>query len=246
MPTGLVDQVDARVRSDQRTRRLFVVWQNPETRQFVHVAHLDVQADGQYVFEYEPDAEQAPGFDGFAAFPDLHHRYRSDRLFPFFTNRVLSPRRPEYETYLDALDITDDEQAPVELLARSGGTRATDTVHIVPEPRTEADGRQVLLFLASGMRHLESARERISQLSAGDELLLRPEPDNPVNPNALLLDNATGEPVGWVPDYLLDLVCGYRARGPVQVFVERANGPDAPPHLRLLCRLEAQPSPSGG
>jgi len=244
MPTGLLDQVDARVRSEQRTRRLFVVWQNPETRQFVHVAHLDVQADGQYVFEYEPDAGQVPGFDGFAAFPDLHHRYRSDQLFPFFTNRVLSPRRPEYESYLDALDITDDEQAPVELLARSGGTRATDTVHIVPEPRTEPDGRQVLLFLASGTRHLESVSERISGLSTGDELLLRPEPDNPVNPNALLLDNTSGEPVGWVPDYLLDLVRDYQARGPVQVFVERANGPDAPPHLRLLCRLEAHPQGS--
>lgn len=241
MPAGLVDQADARVRSERRTRRLLVVWQNPETRQFVRVAHLDVQADGQYVFEYEPDAEDAPGFDGFAAFPDLRHRYRSDRLFPFFTNRVLSPRRQEYETYLDALDITDDEQAPVELLARSGGTRATDTVHIVPEPRTEPDGRQVLLFLASGTRHLESASERIAQLSTGDELLLRPEPDNPVNPDALLLDDTTGEPVGWVPDYLLDLVRDCQGRGPVQVFVERANGSDAPPHLRLLCRLEAHP-----
>lgn len=246
MPTGLVDQVDSRVRSDRRTRRLFVVWQNPETRQFMHVAHLNVEADGQYVFEYQQDAEQVPGFDGFAAFPDLHRRYRSDRLFPFFTNRVLSARRPEYEMYLDALNITDDEQAPVELLARSGGTRATDTVHIVPEPRTEVDGRQVLLFLASGTRHLDSASERISRLSPGDELLLRPEPDNPVNPNALLLDNTTGEPVGWVPDYLLDLVPDYQARGPVQVFVERANGPEAPSHLRLLCRLEAQPSRSGG
>ncbi len=240
MPTGLVDQVDGRVRADRRTRRLFVVWQNPETRQFVHVAHLDVQADGQYVFEYEPDAEQVPGFDGFAAFPDLHHRYRFDQLFPFFTNRVLSPRRPEYGSYLDALDITDDEQAPVELLARSGGTRATDTVHIVPEPRTEPDGRQVLLFLASRTRHLESAGERISHLAPGDELLLRPEPDNPVNPDALLLDNTTGEPVGWVADYLLDLVRDYQARGPVQVFVERADSPDTPPHLRLLCRLEAK------
>lgn len=57
MPTGLVDRGDARVRSDQRTRRLFVVWQHPKTGQFVRVAHLDVDVDGQYVFEYEPDAE---------------------------------------------------------------------------------------------------------------------------------------------------------------------------------------------
>lgn len=92
----------------------------------------------------------------------------------------------EYETYLDALDVTVDQQAPVELLARSGGTRATDAVHIVPEPPDEPDGRQVLLLLASGPWHLESARERIPQLSAGVELLLRPDPENPVNPNPLV------------------------------------------------------------
>lgn len=237
MPPGPADP--ARDGAERRAQRLLVVWQHPETRRFVQVAHLDVRADGQYVFAYEPGAEQVAGFEGFAAFPDLDRRYRSDRLFPFFANRVLSPRRPEYASYLDALDIADDEQAPVELLARSGGARATDTVHIVPEPRIDPDGREVLCFLVSGTRHLTMASEAIAQLSAGNELALQEQPDNPVNRDALMLVTAAGVPVGWVPDYLLDLVGWYRARGTVRVLVERPNGPEVPPHLRLLCRLEA-------
>ena len=239
MSAGLVDRSGIRVRTEERTRRLVVIWQHPETRRFIRVGHLDIEPDGQYVFEYEPEAGDVSGFEGFAAFPDLGHRYRADQLFPFFTNRVLSPRRPEYETYLDALGIEDDEQAPVELLARSGGTRATDTVHIVPEPRAAADGRHIVLFLASGTRYLDPDAEHISRLASGDELTLRSDSDNPVNADALLLDTSGAEPVGWVPDYLLGLVRDYEQQGAVRVYVERANGADTPPHLRLLCRLEA-------
>jgi len=65
-----------------------------------------------------------------------------------------------------------------------------------------------------------------------------------VNADALLLNSGTGERVGWIPDYLLDTVHEYRNRGPVSVYVERANGPDVPAHVRLLCRLEAHPQGS--
>lgn len=240
MATGLAHRERGSVRDDARTRRLYVVWQHPETRRFVTVGCLEVTPEG-YAFEYEPEAAREPGFEGFAAFPDFRHRYRSDRLFSFFANRVLSPRRPEYTTYLDALALEDDALTPVEMLARSGAARATDTVHIVPEPQRLPDGREVLVFLASGVRHLPSAESRIAQLHSGDQLHLRDELDNEVNPDAVLIDTDSGEPVGWIPDYLLDTVHDYRARGPVHVYVERANGPPAPSHLRLLCRLEARP-----
>lgn len=111
----------------------------------------------------------------------------------------------------------------------------------MPEPRIDADGRHSLPFLVSGIRHIKSGQDRVSQLGAGDELGLRPDAGNEVNPGALLLDNATGQPVGWVPDYLVDQVHHYLDRGPVRIFVERANGPDVPAHLRLLCRLVATP-----
>jgi hypothetical protein len=71
-------------------------------------------------------------------------------------------------------------------------------------------------------------------------LRLRDEPDNPINPKAIVLE-ASGGIVGWVPDYLLDELHKSRDNGnEFSAFVEHANGPEIPWHLRLLCRLEEQ------
>lgn len=68
-----------------------------------------------------------------------------------------------------------------------------------------------------------------------------PEPTNPHNPRAIQLA-AKGALVGWLPDYLVEEVHGYlAARRIVEVAVERANGPDAPSHVRLQCRLIVGP-----
>jgi hypothetical protein len=242
MPAGLADTAAAAPRSSTTgRRRLFVVWQNPDTRQFVHVGHLDRLPDGEYEFAYEPNVDAVEGFSGFAAFPDIDRPYRAGQLFPFFTNRVLSPRRPEYPQYVAALGLGDAPE-PVEILARSGGGRATDTVHVVPEPQVAPDGRHTLLFLTSGVRYIDGVDERLSRLAVGDHLTLRPQPDNPVDRRALLVDASSEEPVGWVPRYLLDLVHDYLDGSAVEVYVERINGPEVVPHLRLLCRLEATPA----
>lgn len=71
-------------------RRLRVVWQDPQTRQFHEVAALRLPAgeDGTYEFEYR---RPLPGsFEPFPAFPDVAQVYRSPQLFPFFQNRIMS------------------------------------------------------------------------------------------------------------------------------------------------------------
>lgn len=190
------------------------------------------------MFAYTTEAQVTPSFRPFPAFPDLRARYRSPRLFPFFANRVMSARRPDYDDHLAALGLTRDEAEPLELLARSAGRRATDTVQVVPERWTDEYGRAHQLFLASGARHVPGAEERIRRLRPGALLALRPQPDNADDPRALLLDTVSGEQVGWVPSYLLDEVHKDLDGGAdVTCVVERANGPDVPWHLRLLCRL---------
>lgn len=74
--------------------------------------------------------------------------------------------------------------------------------------------------------------------------MLRHEPTNPVNDQALLLDAADGEPVGYVPDLLLGYVHRLLAYRGVEVRVDRVNPPPAPMSLRLLCRLSG-PWPPG-
>jgi hypothetical protein len=130
----------------------------------------------------------------------------------------------------------------LELLARSAGERATDTVQVVEEPLEEDSGRATVVFPVSGARHIEGAEERINALRPAQQLSLLREPENEEDPRAVLIDVTTNAPVGYVPSYLLDFLLK-RWDGGVQpqVYVERANGPEAPWHLRLLCRLVMDP-----
>jgi hypothetical protein len=216
-----------------------VVWQNPHTRQFVHVGWLQI-AQGRFRFEYAPEADLDQDFEPFTAFPDLHTPYESTALFPFFADRVASAAQPNI---LAALGIDPDKATPVELLARSWGRSPHDTIQIIPEPSIASDGTSTRLFLASGARHADEQHPQrvsrlISRLRPGQAVSVQPEPDNPVNRNALILE-AHGQRVGWIPDYLLDELHKAIASGiDIRVKVENANGPSTPWHLRLLCRLE--------
>ena len=228
-------------RQEQRAFR--VVWQNLRTRQLVHVGQLEF-TDRRFVYSYTPDAELHPDFVPFPAFPDFRESYESDELFPFFADRLLSAARGGYDDHLAALGLTREEATPVELLARSGGASPHDTIQVVPEPVEHEDGNAVLPFLVSGVRHVDDAstvNKRIASLREGEELDLRDEPDNPHNDRAVRLE-AKGQPVGWIPDYLLEQVWKNRGAGRrIHVTVERANGPETPWHIRLLCRLEIGP-----
>lgn len=220
-------------------RRFLVVWQDTARRELVHVGDLVVHedADGRvYEYSYTPDAAAHPRFVPFRAFPDIHGTYRQPELFALFQNRVMSSRRPDYPQYLSALGL--DHADPVELLARTGGRRATDTIQIVPAPVIEG-GREVLHFPASGVRHVDPDGTRVAQLESGMVLQVRPDPDNDRDPRALLLDVRSGEPVGYGPGYLLDYVYKRWEQGAhVQVAVEQVNGPEVPWHLRVLCRMD--------
>lgn len=221
-----------------RERAFAVVWQHPSTRSFTRVGRLAVGGDS-YEFRYDERAADVEGFKPFLAFPDLRRTYRSDELFPFFGNRVLSARRPDYPVYLERLGLQSAD--PIEILARSGGGRATDTVHLAPEPALTPDGFVELRFLASGVRHADPDGTHLRAVAAGDVLALRDDEDNAVNPLALSLDTTSGAPVGWVPDYLLDTVRGLRESYDLTVVAEVVNPPDTPSHLRLLCLLCASP-----
>lgn len=224
-------------------RRFVVVWQNPETREFLHVGRLeaDESADSpNYRFAYEDDGKTHPAFRPFSAFPDLHEVYTSDRLFSFFSNRVMSSRRPDFDQYVAALDLSLDEASPLEVLARSGGERATDTVQVVPEARAIDDRTEERLFLVSGCRHVEDIESRLAVLQPGDELHALDEPDNDWDPRALMLamQDVRGPKVGYLPGYLLsDVRKRLESEAAVRVTVERVNGPEVPWHLRLLCKL---------
>lgn len=230
----------ARPPSTARTaRRLLLIWQNPTTRQLLRVGQLDQLADGHFAFQYLPGAHE-PQFAPLVQFPDLDRLYESPVLPAFFANRVMARTRPSYQEFRLWLGL---EQAgadtPFEVLLRTGGPRATDTFHVVDDLAQSADGRVVSRFLASGIRHVWGANDRLRLLRGGERLCLRDEPDNCANPRAILIDVRNREPLGYVPDWLVEDVHALRERSlEFTVTAERVS-PEAPWHLQLLCRIEA-------
>lgn len=223
------------------SRSLFLIWQNPLTRRFIRIGELSELIDGGYSFAYTDEALDADGFFPLTQFPDIGKTYVSAGLPAFFVNRLMSRKRESFPEYLRALGIDSAElDTPMELLARTGGPRETDTFHLVEDLSVGEDGLLTSRFLASGVRYLDTDGSRLGALRDGEQLHLRPEPDNPANERAQLICADSGEPVGYVPDWLLTDIEELQAKtNQLEIIAERVS-PDAPPHLRLLCRIEAR------
>ncbi len=188
----------------------------------------------QYGFAYLRSAVERADFRPFLGFSDVNRAYRSDGLFPLFAERIMDPRRPEHPVLLAALDLTGDV-TPLEVLARSGGQRAGDGIMLLPVPEVSAHGQTHCLFLVHGMRHTPGADQRVGRLAPGDRLALLAEPDNDVNPRAVLVVEDGAQPLGYVPDALLGYVDSVRDP---RVTVVRVNGPEVGSRLRLLVRVD--------
>lgn len=236
------------------TRRLVVAWQHPIERSIEPVALLTY--DGHvYRFTYIRNALNVMDFRPLLGFPDLHRSYSSEDLFPLFAQRAMDPRRPDYHRYVERLGL-EGEPGPWEQIARSQGRRQGDTIQLLPEPTVDGEDL-TCLFLVHGVRHAhkvprilngheihvtrEQVETALAQLRPGDALGLASEPDNPVNPLAIMVLGSS-VPVGWVPDLLLNDLHHLMERANITVTVEHVNGPDAPWHLRLLAQLRASPA----
>lgn len=232
-------------RPETQRREYRVIWQDLTTRSLVHVGWLEFTGE-EFVFSYTEDARTNARFSPFPPFPQFDQTYRSADLFPFFSVRLVSTADPTFDAIIDALGLTRDEATPAELLARAPSESPHDTIQVIPEPVEAPDGTLVRTFLVSGVRYADeySGGELghfLATLEPGTVLELVPEATNPANALALQLavDNTV---VGWVPDHLLPEVHMYlRSERPLTFTVERANGSDAPWHLRILCRMTVAP-----
>ncbi len=238
-------------------QRLAVAWQHPTNR---HISPIGLLAtDGTtYRFDYIQNVRDVHDFRPLPGFPDLHRQYVSQDLFPLFAQRVMDPRRDDYERYVEQLGLT-VEATPWEQMSRSGGTRQGDVLQVFPEPRVSPEGVVACHFLVHGLRHVAGRAIRVGDrevtltadefeailesLHPGAPLALQAEPTNDFNPRAVLTTTSRDLPLGWVPDLLLDdlydMTSEHIEEAGVQV--ARVNGPDAPSHMRLLVELKATP-----
>jgi hypothetical protein len=219
--------------------RLVVAWQNPGSRLISPVGLLEHEPG--YRFRYLRRAEAVPDFRPFVGFPAFDRTYRSTALFPLFSKRIMSARRPDFDQFLTQLHLSRNS-TPWEQLARSEGRREGDSVQVFPVPWVGDHGTTRCRFLVHGIRHV--AGGSLPALVPGQPLTSRDDPTNPVNRDAVQVQTAEGQPLGYVPDLLLDHLRAMQATESVRLAVEHVNGPDAPPHLRLLVRLDGR-VPSG-
>lgn len=222
-------------------RTLVLVWQNPVSHRFVKVGQLDALPAGRVAFQYLPTAWDDPDFVPLLEYPDRHTAYVSDEVPAFFANRILSTDRPNYDEYLGWLGIANlgPEDVPFEVLARTGGGRATDTFHVVDLP-LNLDHSFESRFFISGIRYSPDAEAVVGVLLSGASLRLDLEETNPVNPKAVLIDTADGRKIGYVPDWLCaDVYQRITSDWSVSAVAERVN-PDAPARVKVLCRITAE------
>ena len=234
----------------QADLRLYATWRHPEG--LIHpvgilTRRVSDQRDGEvsFRFVYLKSAEQIDGFESLPGLPELHQVYESPYLFPVFQNRQMPRRRPDYADYVRELDL-DVTSDPFLVLARSEGWRATDRIEVFAYPERTPEGDIKALFFARGIRHVDGAADAVSEVQPGDVLNLVDDADNEVNPRAMLMSNRTGQTVGWVPNYLVDMIHELRDSFDIDVEITAAhvNPETTPPHMRLLCRLLA-PWPEG-
>ncbi len=230
-------------------RTLFLAWQDPLGRRWFPVGRLEY-SDGLYSFAYTQGAEQArteAGFQALPSFPELHTVYVSEHLFPLFSNRSLPPSRPEYREYLQWLCVPESDSDPMAVLARSGGSRVTDTLEVFPCPEKNDQGEYQVHFLVHGLSHMPStSADRVTQLQPGEPLLAMRDFQNPKDPDAIALRTAEKFErdmylVGYCPRYLgADFLKLLNWNLSPKITVERVNPPPAPTQFRVLCKSVAR------
>lgn len=223
---------------------LFLAWQDPQSRAWFPIGKLT--SDGSsYKFVYIHGAEKAQtecGFQPLHSFPSLNKSYQSEELFPLFANRLMRPSRPDFEDYIEWLNVPHQADDPIAILARSSGRKATDTFEVFPQPEPDEDGLYHIHFFSHGLRYLPTcSTDKIASLRAHERLYVMRDVQNLYDPNALLLRTEDCYTVGYLPRYLVQDACellDQDSQG-LQVHVERINLAPTPLRFRPLCNMTA-------
>ena len=195
------------------TTTLYLAWQAPKSRRWFPVGRLDAEPDenaSHYEFSYIEGAREARDAADFLmvpGFPELDAPYQSEKLFPFFENRLMNRRRPERAEYLRGLGLDPACWDPVSELAAPFNHAHGNGFEVYPDIVPDNDGYFQTQFLVHGLRYTNPhSIERTERLEIGEELRLSLEMNNPVTGHAVTVKTADQYVIGWLPRYLVDVV----------------------------------------
>ncbi len=182
---------------------LWLIWQNPSSRQRYHVGNLVHTLSG-YTFKYTKEGPRTledalkDGYVPHLSFPDLNKEYQSNSLFAAFSRRLPDTKRSDFKDILKILGLSSDYTV-MDLLRATGGRLATDSYEFVV-PVNLRSGHFVIDFYVAGWRYYEG--DSVSQyLKVGDRIKLELEPSNKRDPNAILILSIGDKRLGYVPTY---------------------------------------------
>jgi hypothetical protein len=177
--------------------RLFVIWGEPVAGGRHVIGHL---ARGSAGFRFWYERDLVPAFDrGFALLPEFPERRGEDEpycaryLFALFAERIPRTSRVDAGEMLSAWGVEQPDDQ-FEVLAKSGGIRATDRLELAEYRPVDDDLSAPLEFRVAGRRHLTDP----ASLSVSAPVMLRREPDNLADTCAVIVDRQ-GRRAGYVP-----------------------------------------------
>lgn len=223
-------------------RKLFLAWQSPKTHRWFPIGQLTFDR-GNYDFVYTHGVEMAlkePIFRLLHSCPELDRIYTSPELFPLFSNRLMRTSRPDYVDYIQSLNFPESETHPINILARTGGRKATDNFEVFPYPEAKEDGLYEIHFFVRELRYMPKASiESVKQLQVKERLYLMQDFQNAYDSHALLLRNEQRHNLGYCPRYLTTDISQILKQNSqsILVEVEKINHAPNPMQFRLLCKM---------
>lgn len=182
---------------------VYVSWQNPDSREWHIIGRLRRSGDS-YIFNYTRGATKSEIFQPFSGMENLESEYYSEDLFPFFANRILSKKRPEFKEYISWLGLKENDIDPLKILTRSEGTRGTDSYQVIKKFKWDENGFFKHSFFSHGIRHFHSStKDLITELNIGDPVFLCLDKQNIFDKNAVLIRTENPKHlIGYVPKFL--------------------------------------------
>ncbi|WP_405376540.1 HIRAN domain-containing protein [Pseudobutyrivibrio sp.] len=191
----------------KKNNYLYLVWNNPINHSNYIVGSL-YKEDG-YKFKYNNEflnIVKEQGIELLHAFPDGEKEYYSKELFPAFSSRLPDRKRRDIDKILEKYGLSTFDE--FELLKCGGGKLPIDTYEFV-DPIFPAEETISKNFYVMGVRYYNQCNgddcECMEGINEGEELLLKCEPNNKHDKNAVQM--IKGEKlIGYIPRYYSEAV----------------------------------------
>lgn len=211
-------------------KSLLFIWQDEKTSLYFHVGTLTYDGD-LYKFEYTHHGKAKRkvydaiehGYTLHPTFPKLKKKYESKKLFSTFARRIPSKSRIDFDNVLKNLSLPKNADE-MDILQATRGI-AGKSPYSFDEPLQLNDGNTLSNhFYINGMRHSELPDNWHNLIQIGDELILKPEPNNSVDSNAVKVITQENVHLGYVPGVYAKAIKALIKRGiDTKIMVKEIN-----------------------